>query len=330
MEFTILENIDMQKLDNFVGSHIKYIPTPTPVRFSFNMITKFYSNTDELENKLFKVVVSDLKKNLTLILLENKNPVGLISLEYLPWDSKHFKLKIGHFKYMIFNKGIGINNIRLLFEKIILIARKDGYKLIYANIAFPNYDIIHVLGNVGALLTGVSLALCQKPKITNYDLNRSIKFRVGKKKDISAIQKLVSKSFLNNRFFNDPYLPKKKCSQLYELWAKNSFFGFSDGVVVAEQNNGKIQGFYTIKKKIIADLEIGVHLDLLASANKIKGLGTALTHHFLDGCSKYDLVTAEADSSNIVALNLYEKSGFRNIGSEAKFHIWIDKISIPN
>lgn len=317
---------DKDDLNKFIDLHIMNVRSPSPVPLTLNELTRWISHKN-LKSEFSKTIHKDILKHKSFFFLDAKNNLrGILVLEYLQWDSEHFKQKIGRIKYFIFNNGLSIHEKVRFLNKVIEYTKSENYSMIYANVSLQNFDTIHALLECKGMLAGLDMGLCRKTDLKNFEYDPSINIREGSTSDIDDIKLLMTNSFTHSHFYNDPFLSKEKCDKLYQLWGKNSFYGFSDGVLVAEKGS-KVEGFYTVKKKQIGKIEVLLHLDLLSTSGRIPGLGTMLTHHYVKYCHDhgYNLATVVTEPNNIVAMSLYEKAGFRTTSCEARFHIWVNK-----
>lgn len=133
--------------------------------------------------------------------------------------------------------------------------------------------------------------------------------------DESHVLKLCK--FLNNsRFHKDMNISCKESNLIKELWIK-SFFngGRGDGLIISKEKN-TINGFLLYLKKkeeLIIDL-------IVVNPKKRRGnIGKNMVY-FLSSLYKGLNIRAGTQSSNLIAINFYQKLGFRLLSSKIILH----------
>lgn len=153
-------------------------------------------------------------------------------------------------------------------------------------------------------------------------LKLNVKSYFATKKDINQISEIAKKSFKYDRFHKDPNIKDSTANEFYRIWGMN-LLKRNKKVIVVKNRHGKILGFlgfYEEGKDAKIDL-IAVHPDYVG-----KGIGEKLVDSFLTYCiDKYEFALTGTQSTNIPAVKLYEKCGFRLIKSEVTMHRGIEK-----
>ncbi len=144
--------------------------------------------------------------------------------------------------------------------------------------------------------------------------------RIVKPGDIPPMMQLAGQSFPNTRFYNDPHFSRQKCNELYAVWLERSCQGFSDCVLIAEQQ-GQPAGFITCS---LEDSEGVIGLIAVDPNFQGSGLGGALVRaalrYFYDqGATCASVVT---QGSNVKSQRLYQRCGFVTRSVELWYHRW--------
>ncbi len=282
-----------------------------------------------LLSSIIRSIAKEAKRRLPVALsLINANGenIGIILLQESEWDSKHFGMGISKIKLILFNRDVNILLRRLLIRRAIDLARS---KLIIARIPLHDIRTIQALELEGGLLTDILLTFHRKlpvdsvnqtfPKhIRNVEVVEANEFH---EKQIAEISKEV---FTMNHFLFDPYLPREKCLELYSKWALNCLREASNINLIAKLN-GKVIGFILCKVNNIGlKCSYGI-IDLIGVKREYQGMGVGslLLHEALRRISRCaPIVYVGTQASNIPAVRMYERFGFKLVFTEATFHIW--------
>tara|TARA_Y100000589_G_C27118639_1_gene615403 strand:- start:635 stop:1333 length:699 start_codon:yes stop_codon:yes gene_type:complete len=139
-------------------------------------------------------------------------------------------------------------------------------------------------------------------------------------RDEKAIRAIASNSFTESRFYKDIQIKKSIASKIKEEWASNFFKGERGDHLIVAENEGKIIGFLLLIKNKLNELTI----DLIAVDKKYRGrnFGTEMINfvnlHLSNGIKRINVGT---QLTNIGAINLYSKLGYKLKYSEYIFHI---------
>lgn len=212
-----------------------------------------------------------------------------------------------------------------------LIADLEKGNIVYATYRLPadNFPLIHQLEDNGFRLVDGLLAFEKK-------LNHKIKMmlngniREASNKDLPQLTKLADGIFTATRFYNDPFIPKKKADELYVKWVENSLKGEkADLVIVWEDSSASsgqvgILGFITLKKD--------GHLPLIGVAKEAqgKGIGKKLLQAALVKLNEWNVEKAKIETqlTNIPAKRAYQAAGFKIVSSYLTFR-WKIETAFP-
>lgn len=145
--------------------------------------------------------------------------------------------------------------------------------------------------------------------------------REAKVEDINNLKKIAEETFLLNRFYWDPIIPKDKAPFIYGAWVENSVIGKEADCVFIIKEKEKIVGFITLEKK--------GHIPLIAVASDFQGKGIAkiLLNAAFTRFRKWGVkqINIETTFLNLPALRAYLAIGFIIVGSRFTFR-WSDKV----
>jgi len=139
--------------------------------------------------------------------------------------------------------------------------------------------------------------------------------------DLEAIKAIARSAHYDTRFFKDLNFQRSKCSMLYEKWIDRDF---KVGQVLGfyPNNQTEVGGYVTFKQESLEVFRIG----LIAVAESLRGRGcgrmlldAAMSAAGELGAKKIRVAT---QGTNVAALKLYEKAGFRVCGVKIWFHLW--------
>lgn len=219
-------------------------------------------------------------------------------VEYLDWDSKFFKKKIGK---IVLNDNVEFD--RLDYD-LIYVFSDDG-NLKYNLVDKKTYFIIDDL----------------KETSCNEDI---IDFFSEDSNSLEEIRLLAIQSGIHSRFRVDKKFDNKDYQKLYQTWIDKSISKELAIEVLVKKINSKIVGFTTINKKTNELADIG--LVAVDENFRGRGIGKELIKKTISyakslGFSRLQVVT---QLDNISATSLYKNTGFKINKIEYIYHIWKD------
>jgi GNAT superfamily N-acetyltransferase len=148
--------------------------------------------------------------------------------------------------------------------------------------------IFNSLSRCGLFYIHTLLTFCSHGKrVVNpeFEMNGGIKIRTVLPEDAAQISDLAESSFRLSRFHMDPFLDNIKANRLLKESAMNSVLrGFVDIMFVAE-DEGKIVGYYSGKKKYIKEFNLNIGEAVISAVDKHyrgKGIFSLLDSHLLN------------------------------------------------
>lgn len=188
--------------------------------------------------------------------------------------------------------------------------KKNIIKYATFRVQSNNFPIIHALEKSGFILVDGLISL-EISDLDNIDKETVKEIREANKNDIDELKNLTSELFLQNRIFNDPFIPKNKAKNFYIKWIENSILGKAANSVLVWEEQKKIGGYITLQKK--------GQIPLLGVSPAFRGQGVAkkLVKASLCKFKEWGIknVVVETQMGNIPALRVYRDCGFKIIDS---------------
>ena len=240
-----------------------------------------------------------------------------MNIQISEWDTNHFGFKIAKLPYLKYPSSI---------KKGMQEAIHYNVRLLIARCPTDDFKWIHELEQIGFRLMDTIVYYTLK-LIDLKILDTKYLARIATEKDIPAIRSIARDSFKGyvSHFSADPKLDKKKCDEVYEFWAVNSFGdrSLADYIMVVEIE-GVIAGFNTIKLK--DEGRIGdARLSVIHPMYRKRGIYKDIIIHSLkwmysQGCIKSERST---QITNISSQKTFTKFGYCLDRSYYTFHLWI-------
>jgi ribosomal protein S18 acetylase RimI-like enzyme len=273
------------------------------------------------------------RDNFAFVAEERGTLVGLVSVERLDWDTKHFGIEMARIPHLIASDGYSkAYELKCkLISHVLAKCCQEKISHLSARVSKEDLTSIHALESkcfrlMDVIVTG-SLDL-RKREIAQIENQWHV--REFRSNDVPKLVDIAIESFKENpvtkQHFNaDPYLPKEKSEDLYVQWLINSCKGLADTVLVAEMNGTPV-GFSACKVQTSLNEKIGVRFGvvfLTAVTPSARGKGihasllNAALHWFSD---KVDIVETGAEISNYAVQRAWNRLGFKIVRSQCTFH----------
>jgi len=262
-----------------------------------------------------------------VFILKEEEIQGAFLCSLSRWDTEHFGFRVAKTVLLAFRRSIGVNMREALIVRGLELCREAGIRVLFTRVPLSDPLSICALERVGSYLTDVLLTFYID--LGNLDLEwESPDVREFKKwDDEEAIKRIAFSSFKLDHFHNDPRIPKRKASELFERWVESYFdTGRQKKALLIAEHGNVITGFITCKVIELKGWSYGV-IDLIAVSEEFRGrgVGKALVKGALTWLARYtSSVYVGTQASNIAAVRLYEGAGFRCVGAEATLHSWLD------
>lgn len=269
----------------------------------------------------------------------HNEPVGFISLNDLPWDSKIFNIPMASITEFVVdhNNSARYEIGQALIDKAIDWAKQSGYKFLLYKTYSDDLTSIHIMENSGFFLVDTLLDYAIDFRITPLDIIPSqnasddVTIRFARPDDEQELVMLAENSFRNHfgRYHSDPHFSGEQAISVYTEWMRSSLCGYADYFILAEIG-GRIAGLSIWKKttdeekKIpirISHYSIGaIHPDFFG-----KKLFTILTY---EGMKKFqgftDIIEGPTHINNYPVQRGYTRLNWQIYDARHSFHKWLD------
>jgi ribosomal protein S18 acetylase RimI-like enzyme len=258
------------------------------------------------------------------VALQHGEARGFACLTMLPWESEQLGITAARVDYLIadgsYDEQLQIKEA--LLEQVQMEAHDRGVWHLSARSDSSDLSSLHALEGAGFITvdTVVSVAL----DLATHEFPAppaEFQIRLATADDAEHMAALARTAFVVDRFHADPFISPERAGELHAAWLRNSCTSQADAVVLAEDATGAL-GFVscTVQRETRKQLGrlVGT-ISLLASAEhaRRRGVGYALIMNGLNwfreqGC---EIVDSGTQVRNLAALALFQKCGFRIVGS---------------
>lgn len=270
---------------------------------------------------------------------------GLISLKELPWDSSAFGLRMGKIVHVVgpidYKESLSI--FKVLVPFILQKSRDLGIEHLSLRVDTDDLAIIHGVEEAGfrlmdSIVTSIfdlkkGVSPVRSPRLRRGShlrrlTSNGVKIRPYEEKDLEGLREMTRGLFKFGRFHTDPNLPDKACEELYVKWIERDTGGYADTILLSEQNS-QITGFIACLINEDFNRHFGTNLgtiDLFGvrAQSQGRGVGTHLIRAALEWFKgKVDLMRSGTMIKNYPAIRIYQKVGFKIVGTNFSFHKWL-------
>jgi len=231
------------------------------------------------------------------------------AFQELPWDSEHFGIKIGRVTQPSAD----------IIERAVKRAAVMGIDCLYLLADSNDAETLRSAAAAGFRMVDIRVTL--SGNVPGASDEGSI--RVAAAEDVPRLSRLAMQSHRDSRFYADGRFSTVRCDALFAAWIERSCTdrSFADQVFVADVD-GEPVGYVTCALKKEGLGEIG--LIAVDQSHRSRGFGGALLRRafgwFLaQGAFRVQVVT---QGSNVKALRMYERAGFRVDTVQVWFHWW--------
>lgn len=148
--------------------------------------------------------------------------------------------------------------------------------------------------------------------------------REARQEDLSAMERLARTAHVDTRFFKDTSFDRKKAAEMYALWIARDYRDHKVFVAATTNSPRSVLGYATAK---MARKETGrIGLVAVSPAARGCGLGHLLVKNATAWCHSRGAkcVRVATQGTNIAALRLYERCGFKVAEVKIWFHRWFE------
>lgn len=272
----------------------------------------------------------------TFLTLQDQDPLGVIELHSLNWDSNIYDLPIGVFGTLSLAPNlVPEERFRWTTELVrgaVIYAFAHQMDMLVCRVQLADLFWIQALEQARFQMMDVQCPMALKnlaPKHIDAIVSSTrVTIRDASPDDVPAIVSFGKSGFGRSHLYADPRLPKGRSDELHEAWLRNDCSGRAAFVLVATVND-RVCGFIAGLWDDIQERILGVghgHIDLIAVTEDMRGRGigshltAAALHRFLDRGA--NLVTVSTQATNLGAIRLYQRCGFELSGFEVTLHAW--------
>jgi len=258
-----------------------------------------------------------------------------------PWDIRVIGRRIGALKQLAADaeNSSGGNVVEALVEETIRHAAKCGIECLTVNVHPRDSATIHSLERNGFLLMDTLVYYLFDFSRTPFDqliAPRQIgglSTRLGAPADLPKILEIAERAFKNHfgRYNADARMPPGAAKDVYREWARSSFSGWADWVMIAEVR-GRIAGYAVWRKASALEAKHGldiIHYNLVAVHPHFAGRGVFAVLSY-DGMRMLRMlqqyanhVVAPTHVTHSAVHRLCFEFGGHISGSRHSFHKWL-------
>jgi dTDP-4-amino-4,6-dideoxy-D-galactose acyltransferase len=245
------------------------------------------------------------------MLIENSSLQPTCNL--LVWDSNFWGFPVGRLDSSLLREGME--------RSVMDWCQREKIRCLYFAADGTDAETLQRAFEAGFQFVDVRADLeCDAPK-WGLSSTANLKVRAVSGETLGILQKIARNAHFNTRFFKDLNFDRLRCQSLYEKWIERDFqtgriFGFFP------KNSADLRGYVTLTKESAQIARIG----LIAVEESLRGLGggrmlldAAMAASVEMGARKIHVAT---QGTNVAALKLYEKAGFRVCDVKIWFHRW--------
>jgi ribosomal protein S18 acetylase RimI-like enzyme len=263
----------------------------------------------------------------TICLRDNGSLVGLVALQFLPWMSEHFGMRMYAVRHLLArsdNRLVCTRLLRFVIEELVDVDFLD------CRVAVDDIHSAHALEVCGFRYVGTEIFLGQKLQgPAEADVPNDVEVGPCKAFDCEEVLDIVEETHVHNRFVYDPLITERAARSLFRRLVEKCFDRSQFRVLVARSRN-RVHGFLVSKMNSGFQDAVGVRtgsLDFIGVRPDMRknGVGAALNRVALaamvrDGVSYVGVRTL---ANNYPALRNCLTTGFSVTSSSLHFHRWV-------
>lgn len=259
------------------------------------------------------------------VALQQGQARGFACLTMLSWDSEQLGMSAARVDYLI-AEGTYSEQLQVkekLMEQLLLEAHDRGVWHLSARVDASDLSALHVLEEAGFItLDGILTLALDLARHKSIERPHDFQIRLATPDDAERVADLARIAFIYDRYHADPFISPERAGELHATWLRSSCTGkAADAVMLAEDNTGLL-GFMTCALQPDTHKQLGRMIGtvvMAASTEAARGRGVAyatlmaaLDWFREQGC---EIVDSGTQVRNIPSLGLFQKCGFRIVGS---------------
>jgi ribosomal protein S18 acetylase RimI-like enzyme len=263
----------------------------------------------------------------TICLRDDGALVGLVALQFLPWMSEHFGVKMYAIRHLLARSGNSLVHTRLLR---FVIEELTDVDFLDCRVAVDDIYTAHALEVCGFRYVGTEIFLGQKLRsLQQADVMSDVEVGPCDAVDCEEVLDIVEETHVHNRFAYDPLITERSAKSLFRRLVEKCFDQSQFQVFVARSAQ-RVQGFLVSKiNKGFRDA-VGVNtgsLDFIGVRTEARknGIGAALNRIALHAMAQETVtyVGVRTLANNYAALRNCLTTGFSVTSSSLHFHRWV-------
>ncbi|MDP8234265.1 MAG: hypothetical protein P9M06_05640 [Candidatus Saelkia tenebricola] len=307
--------------------------------YPYNPYRKYRIIPKEQRQRLLSKKIEGLrnKKNVWFIEEKRKNQIiGLISLEKLNWDTKHFGIPMGSIEYLLTKMDLDykedLEAKDKLVKEVLRLTKKHRIKHLTCRIDCADHAAICALQQNGFYLMDTILTHIFTQKHNIPQTKDLYKVREAKKEDLPILMDIARSSFRNSRFHHEPYLSLTRSDEVYAEWIKNALYKKVAGLVLVAEKSKYPIGFFACKEDEEMFSYIGVRClsrGLAACLQEEKGAYISLLKNAIcigKKVMEVDMGEFMTQIYNYSVIRTYQKFGMDLVKIRHVFHKIIKEI----
>lgn len=268
----------------------------------------------------------------TICLRDNGSLVGLVALQFLPWMSEHFGLRMFAIRHLLARSVDPLVQSRLLrFVKEEL----GEVDFLDCRIAVDDIFAAHALEVCGFRYVGTEIFMGKRlggsDQIAVFP---TVDICCCEHRDHDEILEIAEEGHVHNRFMNDPLIEGHAARSLYRRLLEKCFDHPQFKVFVSKSDD-HVQGFIVAKTNVSFGHIVGVgcgSLDFIGVRPEMRerGVGSALNRVALGHMAQNGLQYAGVRTlaNNYAAIRNCFCTGFAVTSSSLHFHEWIKRARV--
>lgn len=305
----------------------KLSPYQRVLRADKKLITSFLARGRETDSKSRALALARVSDSSVWVIVENSSLAALAAWRRLPWDSDVLQIACGRAE-CIWAEGDYLeqrHRLAKLINHCVTEAQEQGVCLLSLRLDGTELASLHAAEKVGFRVIESYLTFARN---TYQSPDSDKRVRLSVPSEVEIVSEIAYDTFRHNRFLVDPLIPEERARHSRRDWVRNAFAGRAEAIYVAEVE-GNIAGFILLRSVENANGQKVGLVDLIGIAAQYRGcgLGSALVlqslYHYH---GKLPAVEVGTQVTNVAAVNLYTRLGFRLVRSEFTLH-WHEDIN---
>lgn len=263
----------------------------------------------------------------TICLRDNGALTGLVALQFLPWMSEHFGMRMYAVRHLLARSESSLVHTRLLRFVIEELADVD---FLDCRVAVDDIYSAHALEVCGFRYVGAEIFLGQELQSSpQEDLTSAVEVGPCEAVDREEVLEIVEETHVHNRFVYDPLITERAARKLFRRLVQKCFDQSQFQVLVA-RSQGRVHGFLVSKMNNAFHDAVGVRtasLDFIGVRPEMRtnGIGAALNRVALSAMARKRVryVGVRTLANNYPALRNCLTTGFSVTSSSLHFHRWV-------